>query len=96
MTDAGPQIRFTPTQLRIVQLLADGKRHTSDEIHKLLWDETSDKNAIRFHISLARKTLRLIGEDIVCLFDSGFFYQRIKVQSFSSDFPVTKNGYHRA
>lgn len=81
MTDAGPQIRFTPTQLKIVQLLADGKPHTRKEIHDLLWDEQSPITAIRAHITNCRKMLRVLGEEIVCeLYESKVHYRRVKVQ----------------
>lgn len=96
MTDAAPQVRFTPTQLRIVQLLADGKPHSRKEIHELLWDETSDMTTIRYHISLARKSLALLGETIVCELNCGIWYRRIKVQELSGDFPSTKRGFPKA
>lgn len=91
MTDAAPKIRFTPTQLRIVQLLADGKPHTRQEIKELLWDDQSPLTAIRAHITNCRKVLRLLEEEIVCELSNGTItYRRIKVQELS-DFSPAKS-----
>lgn len=78
MTDAAPQIRFTPTQLRIVQLLADGEAHSREEIQKVLWDDQADVAAVRVHICHIRKTLRLMRQDIVCELNGAVKYRRVK------------------
>ena len=56
----------TPTQRRMLALLADGKAHSRRELWKLLWDEQSSLGAIRRHICEARKLVRAQGGDIVC------------------------------
>lgn len=57
---------FTPTQLKILDLLSDGMPHLRKEIHECLWDEQGALGNIRPHISAIRKVLRPKGEDIVC------------------------------
>lgn len=57
---------FTPTQLRILQVLADGMRHHKTELHACLDDELARVDTVLFHIANIRKILRTIGQDIVC------------------------------
>lgn len=68
--DAAPQIRFTPTQQRMAQLLADGELHTMEELKRCLWDELSEATTVRHHLSGTRKVLRLMRQDIICELDS--------------------------
>lgn len=60
------QITMTPTQARINQLLSDGKSHLKDELVGCLWDEQSEPETIRYHISTLRKVLEILGEEIIC------------------------------
>ncbi len=57
---------ITPTQTRMLEVLADGLPHTRQELHKCLNDELSPLTAIHDPISKLRKVLRPIGQDIVC------------------------------
>jgi hypothetical protein len=56
----------TPTQRRMLALLADGKPHCRRELHKLLWDEQSSLGAVRRQLCEARKVVRAAGGDIIC------------------------------
>jgi DNA-binding CsgD family transcriptional regulator len=58
--------RFTPTERRMLTLLADGMPHTRFELHKCLWDDLSPLQAIWAHISNIRAKIRPQGHDIIC------------------------------
>lgn len=59
-------IRFTPTQQRMVDLLADGLPHPRQQLRECLYDELSEFSVVQNHISDIRKKLLLRGEYIVC------------------------------
>lgn len=63
--------QFTKTQERILRVLADGQRHHKTELKEVLRDPEAQPRALIQHISILRKKLRPVGEDIVCE-----FYQR--------------------
>lgn len=57
---------LTPTQRRMVELLADGKPHERRELHALLpFDEGAMTN-VKAHLTAIRKKIRPRGEEIVC------------------------------
>ena len=56
----------TPTQRRMLALLADGQPHAKRELHALLEDELSGNGAVRRQICEARKIARAQGGEIVC------------------------------
>ena len=56
----------TPTQRRMLALLADGKPHTRRELHALLEDDLSGRTAVKRQICEARKIARALGGEIVC------------------------------
>jgi DNA-binding winged helix-turn-helix (wHTH) protein len=58
--------RFTPTQIKLLSLLADGKGHTRQEIHALLYDRLDPVSNIRPHLCHLRRQLRSAGQDIRC------------------------------
>jgi hypothetical protein len=55
---------YTPTQVRIMDLLSDGKPHTAKEMHKLLDDDLADISGVRVHICELRKVLHKQGMSI--------------------------------
>jgi hypothetical protein len=57
---------FTPTESRIIKLLSDGLPHKKKEIHECLYDDMGRLNNIQQRISMIRKKLRPIGQDIIC------------------------------
>ena len=61
-----PPAKLTPTERKILALLSDGLPHAREEIHSLLWDELSQRETIRYHISKLRKKLPP-GHIIVCV-----------------------------
>ena len=66
----------TPTQRRMLELLADGKPHTRRELHALLTDELSGGGAVRRQICEARKIARAQGGEIVC--ERVIFYRHVR------------------
>ena len=60
---------FTPTEQRIMDLLADLKLHTKEEIRGCLWDEHADESAIKPHLHRIRQVLRPTGRDIATVWD---------------------------
>jgi hypothetical protein len=58
--------KFTPTQRRIIALLADGLPHTRREVFGCLDDDLAQLSAIKRHLSVIRTMLRPVGQDIIC------------------------------
>ena len=56
----------TPTERRILALLADGRAHTRAELLALLSDDLGAPSNVRAHVSNLRRRLRPKGEEIVC------------------------------
>jgi DNA-binding response OmpR family regulator len=57
---------MTPTQAKMLEMLADGKMHSLDELRSCLPDELGGNCNVRVHVSRIRKQLRPSGGDIVC------------------------------
>ncbi len=51
---------------RMLNLLADGRPHTAQELHGCLEDELGPVSNIEVHLSILRKALETRGEDITC------------------------------
>ena len=66
----------TPTQRRMLELLADGRPHTRAELHRLLWDEQSSLGAVRRQLCEARKVVRAQGGEIICQLVNGYICYR--------------------
>lgn len=72
------ELDLTPTERKMWTLLSDNKAHTREEMHACLWDESSDINSIRIHVSRLRPKVKEIGfEIIVQLVGFQRFYRRI-------------------
>ena len=67
---------FTPTQLAMLRVLADGCSHTREELHDCLPDELGALQNIQRHIAAIRKVLRPRGQDIVCELARGTIHYR--------------------
>lgn len=73
---------FTPTQQRMLNVLADGQAHTREELHACLEDELSAKNAIKNHITAIRKRIQPVGQDVICEWrDRKYQYRQIRLIS---------------
>lgn len=61
------QIKFTKTELRMLEVLSDGYPHTRLELFACCGDQLSDaRSTVLVHIANIRKKIRPIGEDIDC------------------------------
>lgn len=71
--------RLTPTQLKLLRLLSDGRPHTPEELQSLCPDDMT--GSVRMHVSNLRKFLQPRGEDIVCVlgFQRRIYYRRVIV-----------------
>jgi len=70
----------TPTQRRMLALLADGRPHTRHELKALLWDEQSSLGAVRRQLCEARKVVRAQGGEIVCeLVNRRICYRQVRL-----------------
>lgn len=59
--------KFTPVQLKMLEVLSDGRPHTKEELHACLADELGPLRNICAHITGIRKQLQRRGEDIECI-----------------------------
>ena len=62
------EIRFTPTQRRIVDLLSDGEPHDKAEMRLCLYDDLGGDNNVHYHICQIRKLLLPVGYLIMIQF----------------------------
>jgi DNA-binding response OmpR family regulator len=70
------EVSFTPTQRRMLLVLADGLPHRPQELHACLHDDLGPLSNIRWHIGKLREKLRPLGQDIVCEVNCRRFYYR--------------------
>jgi hypothetical protein len=59
-----PDLDLTPTQQRVLELLADGEPHEPREIRTLLPEDLGPLVNVRQHLSRLRRRLRPVGQDI--------------------------------
>lgn len=60
-------VYFTRTELKILEFLADGQRHSNVEIaYHLDPDVQVERGTISSHVSNIRRKLEIVGQSIVC------------------------------
>lgn len=69
-------VGFTPTERRILELLADGLPHRREEVLLCLDDELADYTHLSGHIKNARRKLLPLGYDVVCQVKSFMYSYR--------------------
>jgi hypothetical protein len=69
---------FTPTERRILTMLADGFAHTRAELRSCSDDELSSLKAIQMAVSRLRKKIGPGGLGIVCVLDGGIKYRMVQ------------------
>lgn len=67
---------FTPTQWRIMEVLADGLRHSAAELHECVNDELATVAVVRVHVAHLRRKLRPKGNDIILERQDNISYYR--------------------
>ena len=68
---------YTPTQRKLLSILADGKPHTVAELFTCLPDDLGEATNVRSHLTGLRKRLRGEGRDIACELVCGVGYYRL-------------------
>jgi hypothetical protein len=77
---------FTPTERRILDVLADGEPHTYADLLPVLDDDMAAPSAMRQHISRLRDKLNPQGEEIVSqCFGIYNAYRRFKMLRITSE-----------
>lgn len=64
--------QYTPTERRMLAVLSDGRPHTTEELMACLYDELSERSAVKAMVFKLRRKLRAIGHDIVNTQPKGF------------------------
>lgn len=62
------QFDFTPTETRIMNILADGEPHPQTDLQKCLYDELGARSNIRMHILNIRRKLEREGKSVFIQF----------------------------
>lgn len=71
---------FTPTQVKILAVLADGLPHVRDELSACMPDELAKRGSVRMHLYDLRKRLKKRGETIVCEWSYyKIFYRHVRL-----------------
>jgi DNA-binding winged helix-turn-helix (wHTH) protein len=69
---------YTPTQEKILVVLADGKPHSRQELIDCLEDTIADRKNLNVHLSNLRVRLRSIAHDVVCVLKNRkIFYRHV-------------------
>lgn len=58
-------VKYTPTQRRIMDILSDGMPHPKEEIQETFYDPMAVSGAVRTHISYLRKKIEPTGFGIL-------------------------------
>lgn len=61
-------IHFSPTEKKLLQVLADGKPHAVKLLMPLLGDELADKGNLSDHMLRIRRKIEGLGHNVVCVF----------------------------
>ena len=59
-------MKFTPTEKKMLKLLADGLPHTRRELHAILYDDQGALSNIQVHLSRIRRKIKHTGKGIIC------------------------------
>lgn len=71
------EVRFTPTQQAMLQVLSDGMPHRKEDLYACLPEGyESDMRAVITMVHKIRKKLRTVGQDIICEYSYGVYKYR--------------------
>lgn len=72
------ELKFTPTEQRILDLLEDGLPHSRKDVIACLNDEMATRLNLNPHLTHLRNKLRPLGQTIICeLVKKAIFYRRV-------------------
>jgi hypothetical protein len=57
-------VAYTPTQRRIMDVLADGQLHEKRDLMSCLYEDNISNLGV--HLAYLRRKLRALGQDIIC------------------------------
>lgn len=70
---------FTPTEKRILAVLADGEPHLRNEVFACLQDPLAKPKSIHNHLCTLRIKLRYRGQEILCqLIGRSLYYRQVR------------------
>ena len=75
-TTNGDALDLTPTEQRIYDKMLDGKPYSKLDLHACLWDERSNVNTVRFHLSKLRQKIKP-DRDVLVEYISGRLHYRL-------------------
>lgn len=78
-----PDDRLTPTQRRLLAVLADGQPHSRHALRACLFDDLGSLSNIKAHLSHLRGKLRPEGQDIACVRLGDAIYYRLVTLSLA-------------
>lgn len=74
------QIKFTPTQQKLLRVLADGNRHRRRELLDAMGDDQATPANLSTHLCILRKRLSDMGETILCeYYDRTINYRHVRL-----------------
>lgn len=77
---------YTPTQQSILNVLADGRPHSRDELIGCLEDDFANRKNLNVHLANLRARIRPVGRDIVCeLVNRRICYRHVMLISNGSE-----------
>lgn len=77
---------WTPTEARLLAVLADGQPHKRDELFRCLGDELAKPTAVNVHFSQMRRRLHAKGQDVLCRSHGHYLtYQHVRLLAGSKE-----------
>lgn len=72
--------KYSRTQQKILDTLADGMRHKREELLDCLGDNQADYGTLKSHIARLRRKLRPEGQDIICeYYFLALYYRHVRL-----------------
>ena len=81
------EVRFTPTQQAMLQVLSDGMPHRKEDLYACLPEGYySDMKAVVNMVSKMRKKLQPLGQDVICEYRYGvYMYRHVRLLHSAND-----------
>lgn len=71
---------FSPIQMRMIEILADGQPHHRDQLFECMENPMNSRAALWFHLGVIRKHLRPRGQNIICeLIHRAIYYRHVQL-----------------